>query len=106
MDQTKEGGLDDVLPFPNEHRRRRLRPQLPDGDVDCVIRQATLERVFLLQNKIKADAEELESMRDLRAVMLELGFPVEPGVHSAKIVRVQVPAKKVRGYSYSYPQVK
>jgi len=114
MGTTKDASVaagGNVIPVSDYHRRRKLRPSLPDGDIDCTIRQATLEQVLVIEKKIKQDTDALTTLREDIMVLLDAGIPVEPGTRTVTPVAVEVPRRvvetKVRnGCSYRYLIVK
>lgn len=76
------------------------RPRRPAGDLDAVIHQEDLEELILLGRRAHESVQAWKKKNDALLWMALNGWPIEPGVHTARAVTVSRKAHQVNGSQF------
>ncbi len=83
-----------------EFRRPGLVPRRPEGDIDCCIRQATLDDILALRRRVHEARRARNHIEAEVLWMLRDGRPVEPGAHTAYTLPIERAGYPVRPSSF------
>jgi len=81
-------------------RIARLRPR-NSGRFAHTVYQEDLEQILILKTQLRVAGKQLEAKERYVKAALRSGARVEEGIHSAKIIRWELPTRRVKGASCS-----